>query len=88
VLVGGGIGAISVVLGNPNAAQSGRVPLFWAGAVAGFVCALWLFQIGGAIDPPADPNRANALAGFAAIGAFLYGLIPFFIARRPDVTAD
>ncbi len=85
VLVGVGIGAISVVPGGPNDSQSRRVPLFWAGAVAGFVCAIWLFQVGGAIDPPADPNRANALAGFAAIGAALYGLIPLFIANRSSV---
>jgi hypothetical protein len=81
VLLGVGIGASSVVLAGPNDSSSRRNPLFWAGAVAGFTCALWIFQSWVAMYPPADYSRFNALAGFATIGAALYGLLPFFIAK-------
>lgn len=84
VLVGVGVGAISVVPEGPNDASTRRVPLFWAGAVAGFVCAIWLFQSWVVLNPPEDGSRFNALAGFATIGAALYGLLPFFIANRPS----
>lgn len=83
VLIGVGIGAVSVVPEGPNDAQSRRVPLFWCGAVAGVVVAVWVFQSWVAMHPPADPSRTNALMGFATIFAALYGLVPFFIAHRP-----
>jgi hypothetical protein len=88
VLVGVSVGAISVVPEGPNDASTRRVPLFWAGAVAGFVCAIWLFQSWVVLNPPVDGSRFNALAGFATIGAALYGLLPFFIANRPSRTDE
>jgi hypothetical protein len=81
VLLGVGIGASGAVRGGPNASSSRRIPLFWSGAVAGFACAIWIFQSWVAMYPPADPSRFNALAGFATVGAALYGLLPFFIAN-------
>ncbi|GAB3137421.1 hypothetical protein GCM10027057_16250 [Marisediminicola antarctica] len=41
VLLGVGIGALSLVPEGPNDARSRRVPLFWCGAVAG--CAATIF---------------------------------------------
>ncbi|WP_166880695.1 hypothetical protein [Salinibacterium sp. ZJ450] len=84
VLLGAGIGASSVVPEGPNDSSSRRTPLFWAGAVAGFTCAIWIFQSWAAMYPPADPSRFNALAGFATIGAALYGLLPFSISKPPS----
>jgi hypothetical protein len=88
VLLGVSIGASSVVPEGPNDSSSRRIPLFWAGAVAGFACAIWIFQSSVAMYPPADPSRFNALAGFATIGAALYGLLPFFIAKPPSHGAE
>ncbi|KRC62458.1 hypothetical protein ASE14_01060 [Agromyces sp. Root81] len=85
VLAGAGIGAIFAAAGGVGDTQSPRVPLFWAGAVAGFVCAIWIFQILFAINPPMNPGSASAVAGFTTIGAAAYGLIPFLIASKPKL---
>ncbi|MFT2815451.1 hypothetical protein [Leifsonia sp. A12D58] len=53
-------------------------------AIGRVVAAVWVFQMWVEGSPPDDPSRANALLGFAAIGAGLYGLVPFFIAHRPE----
>ncbi len=87
VLVGVGVGALSLVPERPGEGRSRRLPLFWCGAVAGFVCAIWLFQMAPGTGTPGDASPNNALAGFAAIGAALYGFVPMLVASRSARTS-